>query len=237
MNSPNPDKVSTLTGLIKEYGYEWIGTRLRKIRENQEMSIRDLADKAEVSKNSILRAEQGLPTHIATLTVICRSLKARPKTLIELEMDAAVGMVHKSSDTRWYDMATFINYRVSPMLTEQAADKFAMGMPQIPFCHIQARSESKDFTPCLIILTQPTELRSHRGDEYVMVLEGEITLEVGDQVIPLSQYEAAMFKASEFHRYIPQGDKPARLISFVFAPFRDVKNSSRPAARKIKKEN
>lgn len=61
-----------------------LGGRVRAIRESQGLSIRDLADMADLNKSQIVRIENGeSDPHYTTLLRIAHSLGVRPSKLVD----------------------------------------------------------------------------------------------------------------------------------------------------------
>ncbi|HCM72653.1 MAG TPA: hypothetical protein DIS87_00775, partial [Armatimonadetes bacterium] len=62
---------------LRERGFPTIGQRLLRARHFYGLSVRELADQAQVSKNTITRLEKGLPVHDQTVIVLARALNIR----------------------------------------------------------------------------------------------------------------------------------------------------------------
>jgi len=54
---------------------------LKELREENALSIRDLAAKAGVSPSTIARIESGLPARHISKRAICKALKVRPQDI------------------------------------------------------------------------------------------------------------------------------------------------------------
>lgn len=213
---PSPYSQADLKSMIEKAGYAVIGQRIRRIRLRANITIRQLADKAQVSKNTLLSLEQGNPTHLSTIKVICRALKMKPEELAGAEFtQPAVVAVHRNSDDVWFDMNSFVNGdENSPLGPGPHADTVT------PFCLLNSRFGDGRFNPNVVELTQATPSRSHRGEEFVYVLGGRIRVNVGTQVFDLETGDSMCFWAAETHNYEPLGDDlPARILSIILDPF------------------
>ena len=94
--------------LVDQAGLDVIGHRIRRLRTRQNYSIRDLADIAQVSKNTLLRLEQGHPTHLSTIVAVCKALKVKTSSVVGAETpQASIRAIHKVSDYTWMDMNNF----------------------------------------------------------------------------------------------------------------------------------
>lgn len=206
-----------LKSLIDSAGFEVIGQRIRRIRTRSNLTIRELAAKAQVSKNTLLSLEQGNPTHISTIKVICRALKLRPEELAGQDfLQPSVAATHLSADSVWYDMNTYLIGEPNDPLD----DKDHNNPSVTPFCHLKSRFPDGKFNPNVITLNKSTPSRSHRGEEFVYVLSGKVCIHVGSKAYELSQGESICFWAAEVHSYEPMGKAgEVTLLSIVLDPF------------------
>ena len=216
----NGGTLRTLRTLVNANGFERIGQRVRRLRQHLGLGLRDLAAMADVSKNTLLRLEQGQSVHLSTLRNVCRALKIKPGQLVASELDSSVIAVHRRQDDRWFDMNTFTHFQESRRLSDKDIAHAQQDPEVIPFNIIWARFSNGRFNPNEIMLFHPTRARSHRGEEFVYVLEGEIEVVLASRTVTLAQGESALFYAAEEHYYQPVGEqRPARVLSIVFDPF------------------
>ena len=183
------------------------------------MTIRDLANRAQISKNTLLSLEQGHATHISTIKVISRALKMKPEDLAgkDFTQPAVVTVQHKDELT-WFDLEAYVvNTGTSP-LTNESHDDQAINA----FCHLESRCLDRRVIPHLIDLRHPTPSRSHRGEEFVYILSGKVRITVGTQVHELSEGDSMCFWAAELHHYEPiESDSPAKILSIVIDSFKN----------------
>lgn len=219
--SERRSKKPSLQELVERVGLDVIGQRVRRLRGRQNYSIRDLAEVAQVSKNTLLRLEQGQPTHLSTITAICKALKVKPSELLSPEFGhVSVRAIHRNSDFVWLDMNNFKGSGQDKPLDSASVREGTLGPEVTPFSIIQARLGGGIFNPNIILLTQPTPRRSHRGDEFVWVLQGKLRIVFEDGPIDLDVDEGCMFWAAEMHHYEPLSkDIPTKVLSIVLDPF------------------
>jgi transcriptional regulator with XRE-family HTH domain len=220
MSDEKPIKKS-FKDMVDEAGFDLIGQRIRRIREHRKMTIRDLAEISEVSKNTLVRLEQGLPTHVSTIKEVCKALKLKANELVGDHFpQPAIMAVHRSSDDHWYDMNTFETVLVSPPLTQEEIVA-APNRPKVTlFQHLVSRFEDGSFNPHIFLLEHPTSFRSHRGEEFAIVLEGAMDVRFKARTVTLQKGESIMFWAAEKHCYEPIGDvRPVRILSIIIDPF------------------
>lgn len=216
----NSTALRNLRTLVNANGFERIGQRVRRLRQQLGLGLRDLAALADVSKNTLLRLEQGQSVHLSTLRSVCRALKVKPGQLVAMEQDSSLIAVHLTDDDKWFDMNTFTHFQQSRQLTPEEIELARNDGEVIPFNIIWARFSNGRFNPNEIMLFHPTRPRSHRGEEFVYVLDGAIEVVLASRTVALQQGESALFYAAEEHHYRPVGEqRPARVLSIVFDPF------------------
>jgi len=99
--------LARLRQLLIEPGPAVIGDRLRRIRIQQGVSIRNVASAAELSKTTVVRLEAGKPVRPETVLGVCRALTIHVERLASLDGDESLAraIVHRHEDDRWIDMS------------------------------------------------------------------------------------------------------------------------------------
>jgi transcriptional regulator with XRE-family HTH domain len=220
-----PIKKSSRTEIMNRIlaqGPVLVGQRMRRIRQQKEMSLRDISEISGVSKNTVLRAEQGLPTQLDSLIAICKAMKIPVNDLLTDEVtDQSHVVVHRRDQDAWYDMNDFTNLVDSRRLSDE--DRLALAKNDegiTAFNLIWARSQDGRFNPNLVELHHPTPRRSHHGEEFVFVLQGEVRVVFSNREVILGAYESCYFWAGEMHHYEPVGEiRPVKILSIVLDPF------------------
>jgi len=196
-----------------------LGQRIRRARERSGLSIRELAERAQVSKNTVLRIEQGLGSHESTISLLCRALGLSAAEIIGKKFsEPTVVAVHYKEDERWYDLEKYHHIEANDELDAQQQKSPSV----IAFTHLKSRLDHEGFTPHLIDLNHATEARSHRGTEFVMVLAGRARICFDETCYELGPEESICFWAAERHAYEPVPGEPVRLLSIVLDPFPDL---------------
>src|SRR4051812_37284643 len=77
-----------------------VGARLKRARQRMGLSIRDLAAAANVSKNSVVRLEQGAPAHTLTVLKLASALGIHVASLAKPEAEGRAMAVHRNEDDR-----------------------------------------------------------------------------------------------------------------------------------------
>ncbi|MBL8048716.1 MAG: helix-turn-helix transcriptional regulator [Chthonomonas sp.] len=201
---------------VEQLGYGVLGQRLFRARTYHDLSVRDLADRAQVSKNTITRIEKGLPVHIETLRILARALKLKPENLVAAEFDVGNTVsVARTTTGRWFDLATYTGSM--PTSPELSADPDQWASDAQPFSPLASRDIEGRFNPNLIVLRAPTERRSHRGEEFAYVLTGRLRVVFDDRAVELEAGDSIYFWAAESHRYEPISED-VKLLSIVLDP-------------------
>ena len=205
--------------LLAGLGPAVVGQRLRRARQRQGLSVRDVAERAGMSKTSVVRLEAGGPVRPSTVVRVCAALGLHVERLAGLS-DEGVGpvSVHRASDDRWVDMA---NAGGGPLLgadrslSASERGRAASEGVAVPLCLMRSRLPGGRVLPTVLDVHAPSETRSHPGEEFVYVLSGRLRLEVGEHVVELAEGESATFWSAEPHRYLPASaeETPARVLS------------------------
>lgn len=174
---------------------EDIGSKVKELRTNAKMTLRDLSEKTSLSTGFLSQLERGL-TSIATdsLEKIAEALD------VELTYFFAKATVRGSAIMRSYkkeimriDNSKYINY----LLTGNPKDK--------------------QMTPRLVeILPSHSEESltqyQHEGEEFLYVLEGILTLFINDERYELYPGDSAHYSSKTMHNYANYTNKMVRII-------------------------
>jgi quercetin dioxygenase-like cupin family protein/DNA-binding XRE family transcriptional regulator len=173
------------------------------------LSIRDLAATAEVSKNSVVRVEQGGTPQPTTILKLCAALGIHVASLAKPPSDAHSMAIHRHEDDRWYDLTDFGAGPLAdrPLSSEERREFVGAGA-QVPLLILKNRLETGRLLPTVIELYQESERRSHPGEEMAYVLEGTARILVGDEEVVLQAGECVTFWSAEEHAYAPAGGSP-----------------------------
>ena len=189
--------------LLESVSANIIGQRLRRARLRQGLSIRDLATKAEVSKTSVVRIEQGEPAHATTVTKICGALGLHLAGLAAPDPDESITALHKSEDDRWFDMTDFGAGPIGDHVTPQDRAQAALNGMDVGLLFLKNRLKGGMILPALLEIYGESESRSHAGEEMVYVINGELKIKVGPEEHILKSGECITFWSAEEHSYRP----------------------------------
>jgi transcriptional regulator with XRE-family HTH domain len=172
-----------------------IGAKLTTLRESLGLSIDELAGRSGCDAATIARLESGaIAPSLAPLITITRALGVRLGTLLDDDTNVArVKSLETSSDGGVLDFFSLAQGKASRHME--------------PF----------------VITVNPTEasdhkLSSHEGEEFIYVLEGEIDVEYGKDVVVLGAGDSIYYDSIVPHQVRAVAAGPARILAVVYAP-------------------
>jgi len=212
---------------LKEFG-----ASMRRNRALLGYTVRDLAERAGISKNTVVRVEAGLPVQSATRTKLCRALgmvPTDPKTKKPPASEGRFYRVQTQEEAVWY--ATTIN-------EEGQADAYTNDRIGDPgernrlgwyglvnhFGHpLRCRRTGSRHIPFLVELYRATDVtKDVCGERFVYCLRGAIRVTVGDESFVVREGEAATYDATEPNALEPltpvEIGQPAPLVLQIVLP-------------------
>jgi len=195
-----------------------VGDRLRRTRLQQQMSIRQLAERAGISKTSVVQVESGRGSRRSTYLKVAEVLGLHLDRLMHPKAsEERPYAVHRAEDDAWFDLA---NFGAGPLCggmatTEAARAELARSQGVVPLNILTSRLEMGRIKPTLLELYGPSERRSHAGEEHVYVLSGRAVVGIGDATLELGEGESITFWSAEPHAYAPAEGSvlPVRILS------------------------
>ena len=194
-----------------------IGARVRRERQAQKLSIRDLAASANLGPNSIVRLESGMGFRPVTLLKICAALGIHLDRIGSTD-ESEVVAVHRHADDRWHELDSYAAGTLGGASTEEERRMAAAKSGQNPLMLLQSRIDTGKLLPTLIEVHQPSPTRAHPGEEFVYVLKGSVVITVAGRDYTLECGESMDFWGSEPHSYAPAGSGAALILSVRVNP-------------------
>ena len=165
-----------------------IAPRLRRLRDKKGITLEQLAKETSISKSTLSRLESGL---------------RKPSLELLLPLAAALGIgldeivaSPRVEDPHVPQESTRKDGRVLTPLTQ------AVGKPQA----FKIVIEADDVKPVL---------RTHRGFEWIYVLQGRLRLVLGEHDIIMVSGEAAEFDTKNPHWFGASGNGPVEILSIL----------------------
>lgn len=201
--------------ILKTVDFEVIGARVRRERLSQNLSIRDLAGKANLSPHSITRLESGESFRAITLLKVCSALAIHVDRIASpIRRDIAA--IHRKSENRWHQLDKYTEGffgGTDGVLTEKEREEITAKSGQNPLVILNSRLDSGVLLSSVIEVRLPSEPRSHPGEELVYALNGPVKVIVNDENYILETGDSLVFWGTEIHSYAPVGDQVGLLLS------------------------
>jgi transcriptional regulator with XRE-family HTH domain len=211
-----------------------VGARIQRLRLRQGMTIRELADRSSVDKNTIVRLEKGLPTSRATVTLVSNALGVYLGRLLSEADERETINVHRAANAGWTSHSRMAR-RVTPLDssddgspdpqleefdTEEERRRMAAQGSETTFMQIlQSNLPNSQMFGSVLELYGTSEARTHPGEEFVYCLNGTAKLTIGGREVILNEGDSAQFWSAEVHTYAPadeaieRGDLPVRILT------------------------
>ncbi len=177
-----------------------LAANLRRLRALRGWSLEAVAERAAVSKNTVIQVEQGRANpSIATLCRLADALGVGVASLIEAPAGPRV-TVRRAADT--------------PALWTSETGSHAL------FCLGTDPPDVVELWDWMLVAGDGFDGEAHPPGtvELLLVLEGQLALRVGDTEHHLDVGDSVLFEAEVAHRYANAGDVPCRFTLSVLQP-------------------
>ncbi len=174
-----------------------LGSRIRSLRHYQGVTLQELADKCECSKSLLSKIETGkIVPSVATLIKIAANLGTSVSSLLEEKSTVRAAITTwEESQARYVE--TEKGYMIADLARQYQEKKLQ------PFFFKVEKGKVKKHS-----------LR-HKGEEFIVVLEGSIYFQVGHVTYTLNRGDTIYFNASEEHSVTPKTDSAVYLDMFI----------------------
>lgn len=175
-----------------------LGSRLRRLRQQRNLTQEELADRCELSKGFISQVERGLTSpSIATLTDLLESLGTDLKTFFSDEKESSV--VFTRSD----------------MFEKEDGEQLKGSI-----LWLVPNAQKNDMEPILVTLGpggRTSPVPAHEGEEFGYVLKGSVVLDEGGKRARISSGSSFSLHPDEEH-FIENTGKTVAQFIWVSAP-------------------
>lgn len=190
--SAGPDAAPVPDGDDLDAVVAGIGERIRALRQKNELTLQDLAERTSLSLSMLSTVERGRTTaSLGTLHAIARALGVQITTLF-----AQSGA----------DDSPIVEFR------DQIRDVTDGGLHRRTAAYradLGIEVYVDDFDPHTSHARTPSQ---HPGDEIGVVLEGELELQLGGEIFSAAAGDVAQFSARRAHLVSNVSDRPARAV-------------------------
>jgi transcriptional regulator with XRE-family HTH domain len=188
-----------------------VGPRVRQLRVNRGLTIRSLADRVKISKNTVLRLEQGLPIAESALHRICDSLQTVLPNLLEpipseddikVKVYRAGSNEHRIAFRRTSAPKRYVDFEV----IDDPAERLRIGSLGFVSGFVETHGSTLPggrLQAAIMELWGDQEQPGfrHSGEEFVYCMEGQLRLTVAGEAFLLYPGDSAIFWSRYRHRY------------------------------------
>jgi len=161
---------------------------LKKLRQQFELTMQELADKAGISKSMISKIERDEVQ--PTLDIAARLAKALNKTLSEMlhaPQTMQVVYLPKSEQAIWKDAQNIVRRNISPIFEGLKTEWLQVELPA-----------GTSILKCLSSNVQGAE-------KYILVTKGILEMKINQQIFRLKKGDSLYFDASASHEFFNVG--------------------------------
>jgi transcriptional regulator with XRE-family HTH domain/quercetin dioxygenase-like cupin family protein len=209
-----------------------IGEKLRAIRQERQMSLRDLAHKAQVSASMLSQIETGkvFPS-VRSLYTIANALEVSVDSFFPEQNEGRVAAVTSEQALTASEMR---DAKLNGV-TQAARDFTIETQSSMPVVHASARpmielkggvtwarltAMAEQGAEFLEIAYAPgamsgANMSHHEGREFGLILAGELVIELGFESYTLHEGDSIIFESTVPHRLINRSDRPMRAVWVV----------------------
>lgn len=187
---------------------EKFASKIKSIRERQNMSIEELAEKSGVKLEVLQAMENGevIPS-LTPLTKMARALGVRLGTFLD--------------DTP----------QLGPVVTRSGKPTSALyfsgredvtNATNLEFHSLGAGKIDRNLDPFIIDIEYEAgekELSSHEGEEFIYVLEGEIEVIYGKDTFVIGEGDSIFYDSVVPHHLHATGEKASKILAVLYTPY------------------
>ena len=216
-----------------------IGEKLRAARQQQQMSLRELATKAEISASMLSQIETGKAyPSVRSIYSIAAALAVPVDYFFPVQVSHEA-VTFRSDSNMPSDMTAseLRDAKVNGEMDSVALEFAPRAQAPAPVVHINDRptielkggitwsrltalaESSAEFLEITYALgaTSGAQLSHHEGREFGLILEGELIVELGFEVYTLCQGDSIIFDSTTPHRMTNKGTQPMRALWVVLS--------------------
>lgn len=185
-----------------------VGSKIRQLREAQEMTVEELAESSHCNAELIQQLENGeLVPSLTPLLKIARALGVRLGTFLDDVPQSGPVIVRAG---HYENVVRFSGKTERPKKSA------------LEFYSLASYKADRHMEPFIIdIHPTPEEshkLSSHEGEEFIYVLAGEIEIFYGKDVFKLNIGDSIYYDSIVPHDLHAAGTEDAKILAVVYAP-------------------
>jgi Predicted transcriptional regulators len=177
-----------------------VGAKVKSIRELQQLTIQDLAERSGLSIESIEHIESNMDIpSLAPLIKISRALGVRLGTFMDDHEELGPVITRKKS--------TADSMKVNKNMTYNSLSHDKSGRHMEPFLIDIDTAEKSGFV-----------LSTHEGEEFIYVLEGSVEINYGKDTYVLEEGDSIYYDSIVEHHVHAVSGKKAKIIGVIYTP-------------------
>ena len=180
-----------------------IGAKVKALRKKQEMTLKQLSEKTELSVGFLSQLERGISNiAIDSLNKIANALGVNISTFFqEPKISHSDPIVHS------YDLPCWqISLNILQFILSNVVESFNI----LPRLYVLMPSDDNDDS------TVNLELYGHVGEEFIFVLEGVVTVFVGDNVYSLYPGDGIQILSKNPHNWTNRTNRIAKILTINY---------------------
>ena len=187
--------------------------KVKSIRERQNMSIEELAEKSDVKLEVLQAMEDGeiIPS-LTPLTKMAKALGVRVGTFLDdtPQLGPVVVRGGKPNNVLYF-----------------SGREDVTNASNLEFHSLGAGKIDRNIDPFMIDIKYEEgekELSSHEGEEFIYVLEGEIEVIYGKDTFTIGVGDTIFYDSAGPHHLHASGEKDAKILAVLYTPYWGWKN-------------
>jgi quercetin dioxygenase-like cupin family protein len=181
---------------------ESLGDRIRKAREVHELTIQELGDRTGIDADVLKRVEANkMIPPLGDLVKLGKALETRMSYLISPGTDKPMTVIRAGQR------------KATSRLSRKKGERYGYFYESLA-----PEKANRSMEPFIVTLTPAEEVQpsTHDGQEFLFVLEGEMTAQVGRQKEHLKAGDAIYYDSSEPHLVKCTGGKEAKILAVIY---------------------
>lgn len=185
------------------------------------MTIRTVADRAGVDKNTVLRLEKGSAVIFRSLERICKSVGSNVERELLRTRQEECRAVSRAEDWLWT--------RSRFKKTDASWDELNLQDPSVRFRRASAGADSvfnalittharSSLVPCICEVHAQTEPSPVKGELVIFCLEGSLRLRIGGEEFAFGPGDTATLADGQVFSFLPIDGRRARLFTVRLQP-------------------
>ena len=187
-----------------------IGSKIQHIRESNQLSVEEVAERAGLSVEQIQRIEDNVDfPSLAPLIKIARVLGVRLGTFLDDQSELGPVVCRKGDIVDDGIGFTNNNTEGRKHMAYHALSQDKSGRHMEPFMiDVAPTQENSVFTPS-----------SHEGEEFIYVLEGKLEVNYGKNTYYLEAGDSIYYDSIVSHHVHAAGNTSARILGVIYTPY------------------